>query len=230
MTGQQLPFDFAFRPADSAGDFIVSPANEAATAWIDKWPNWSGAGLLLLGPLGSGKTHLARVWQQRANAIYIDNQDALNKALEADTAPLILDKLDTWAHNAERDLFHAYNRAKESNQSLLLCATSAPAYWNLTLPDLLSRLGALPLAWLDEPDDMLLLSLFAKALSARGVTLSPGVIDYIFPRLSRDAASIPALAAALDKFALEAGKGITLPLARVFFAQNSSENPGDSGA
>ena len=49
-------------------DFLVSPSNADAVAWIDRWPDWPGPALVIVGPPGSGKTHLGQVWRQQAGA------------------------------------------------------------------------------------------------------------------------------------------------------------------
>ena len=214
----QLPLDLAWRRSASAGDFIVAAPNVEAVAWVDSWPDWPAAGLLLSGGGASGKTHLAQVWQQRAGARYVTSAYDLPDV----NGHAVLDDVDNWAKREPAALFHALNRAKESKFSLLLCATKLPEAWQVTLPDLLSRVKALPVAKLGEPDDALLAALLTRALSQRGVTIKPEVLDYIFPRLPRRAAEIGKLAAKLDAYAMQSGKGgLTLPVARTFFKQDT---------
>lgn len=226
MTAQQLPFDFAYRAASSAGDFIISEPNGEAVAWIDRYPAWPGAGLLLIGQSGNGKTHLARVWQQKSGAVYVNNAKALADVL-ADEAPqnVIIDDAQNYARAAQEGLFHLFNRALLNKTHLLICATDIPQTWGLTLPDLASRLETLPVARLGDPDDMLLAALFVKHMTQRGITIKPEVMEYIFLRLPRSAAAVADVAAALDRYALEAGKGISLALARQFFNAHGETAP-----
>ena len=94
----------------------------------------------------------------------------------------VLDNCDTWVRDAQEGLFHLLNRAKEQNFPSLLCARTPVDGWALTLPDLLSRLKALPVAQLHQPDDELLAGLFARALSERGLQIKPEVLDFCLPR------------------------------------------------
>ena len=220
---QQLPLGLTWRPAAAgAEDFIVAPSNVEAVALVDRWPDWPAStvapALLLMGPPASGKTHLAHAWAARANAMYVDRFTDL-AAVQGAT---VLDDCQRWASAAQPELFHLLNRAKEAGFSVLLCAAAPPEAWGLTLPDLLSRLKSLPVAHLQTSDDALLGALFAQALEARGLQIRPDALDYALPRLLRNAADLPALAAALDAFALAGGKGLTLAVVRNFFKARSS--------
>ncbi len=209
---EQIPLDLAWRQSADAGDFIVAAPNVEAVAWIDKWPDWPAVGLLLLGNKAVGKTHLANVWKVRAEAQYVTTAEALNQI----NGNAVLDNIDQWAKREQAALFHILNCAKENKFSLLLCATLPTDGWEVTLPDLLSRLKVLPIAKLGEPDDALLAALFTRALNSRGMVIKPDVLDYLFPRLPRDAAAIANFAQRLDAYALQSRKGLTLAIARAF--------------
>jgi hypothetical protein len=72
MAPQQLPLDLAYRPALGMADFVIAPGNRDAVAWIDRWPDWPSHALAIHGPKGSGKSHLAHVWQARSGAVFLD--------------------------------------------------------------------------------------------------------------------------------------------------------------
>ena len=212
---EQIPLDLAWRQSADAGDFIVATPNLEAVAWIDKWPDWPAPALLLLGHKAAGKTHLANVWKTHANARYVTSAAGLDQV----NGNAVLDNVDQWAKQEPAALFHTLNRAKENQFSLLLCTTLPIDRWQVTLPDLLSRLKALPVTKLGEPDDALLVALFTRALNLRGMVIKPDVLDYLFPRLPRDAAAVTDFAQRLDAYALQSGKGLTLPIARTFMQQ-----------
>ena len=65
---RQLALDLAAEPRFGAEDFLVSPSNEAAYALIERWPDWPSPSLILIGPPGAGKSHLAAIWAERARA------------------------------------------------------------------------------------------------------------------------------------------------------------------
>lgn len=214
MAAQQLPLALSYRAGRDAGDFIISEANAEAVAWIDRWPDWPTPGLILTGGAASGKTHLAEIWREKSGGILITAADQLDEFV----GHAVLDNSDRWAGKAEVALFHAINRAKEAGTSLLFCARTPPGEWGVTLPDLSSRLKALPLVTLNEPDDMLLAGLFNRALADCGLLLKPEVADYLFPRLPRTANEIVDFAKALDSFVLTQGKGATLATVKAFLA------------
>jgi chromosomal replication initiation ATPase DnaA len=214
MLGDQLPFDFPGRSSFTRADFMVSPANEAAMAWIERWPDWPGTALAISGPPGAGKSHLAEIWRQRAEARTIA-PDALKRAdlsslLNGSRAVLIDD-----ADGApERPLLHLYNGLAERAGRLLIVARSPPSRWNIRLADLRSRLAASPHVAIAPPDDALLGAVLVKLFADRQLAVSREVVDYLVSRLERSFAAANDAVAAIDRAALAQRRRINLPLVR----------------
>ena len=143
MAEQQIPLPLAHRPALEQEDFLVAPSNAEAVAWLDRWPDWPAPALILLGPSGSGKSHLAQVFAARSGAPVVTGELGLRfdpPALLTDANALVIDDADAGVD--EVDLFHLYNLAKETGCSLLITCVSPPALW-VRLPDLRSRFAGL---------------------------------------------------------------------------------------
>lgn len=209
MTARQLPLDLGFRPALGRADFIVAPCNAAAVAWIDRWPDWPAPGLVLAGPPGTGKSHLASVWRARSAAADFAAAVSLPKALVVEGAD---------RHAADRPaaeaLFHAYNAVVQRGGHVLLTAPAPAARWTIALADLASRLRALPTAEIGRPDDALLGALYAKLFADRRLKVPDEVTAFLVARLERSAEAAAAAVARLDRAALAERRAITLPFAR----------------
>jgi len=211
----QLPLDLGVRPAYGLDDFIVAASNRAAIAWIDGWPNWPAAALAVVGPAGSGKTHLCQVWRQRTGARIIA-PDALYTLLPpelvGDAPAIVLDDLEP--PFPERPLLHLLNHVSEHGRFALIAAREPPARWPVALPDLRSRLAALPAVAIGAPDDALLKAVIGKLFRDRQLPVGGEVVDYLVARMERSLSAAQRLVAALDRAALAGRKRITLPLAR----------------
>jgi chromosomal replication initiation ATPase DnaA len=207
---RQLVFDLPHRPALEREDFLVSRSNAEAVAFIDSWPSWPSYALALVGPPGSGKTHLAEVWRRTSNAARLA-AEALSEAsvpsLLSSGALVVEDAPGTQLN--ERALFHLLNLAREQHASLLLTSTETPAAWNPRLPDLASRLKALPVAALGLPDDDLLRGVLVKLFSDRQIAVDEAVISYLLARIPRALAAARALVAEIDRRALEEKAEVT---------------------
>lgn len=213
----QLPLGFTPASSMSEADFVPTEGNQEALAWLQSWPEWPAQGLILYGPKGSGKTHLAHIWAQRSHAVFIE-QPVLNQG-----ARLVLEGAEQLAGSAEAEemLFHLLNQLKSQNGSILLTAETAPITWNIALPDLRSRLLALPTAHIDPPDDAALGAVIAKLFADRQIRVPADVVDYLVRRIERSYTSAFAAVAACDAAALATGKAVTLPLAREVLARCS---------
>lgn len=212
---RQLAFDLPHRPASGADDFLVAAPNAEAVAWLDRWPGWSMPGLALHGPEGCGKTHLLRVWQARSGARLIRPVDlaALDlPALAARPEPVALDACE--GALPERALLHLYNLLAGAGRYLLFAGREPPARWPVALPDLRSRLGALPAVAIAPPDDALLAGILVKLFADRQLRVETAVIDYLLPRMERSFAAAERLVGRLDGSALALGSGVTVGLAR----------------
>ena len=217
----QLALDLSVRPAQGREDFLVAPINEAAVAWIDRWPDWPSPALALVGPPGCGKTHLVHVWRARSHAALLA-ADAL-----AGWAP---GDFPGWAppaciiEHAERvedeaALFHLYNFIAEGGGTMLLTAETAPARWSTRLADLASRLRAAPVAEIAAPDDAVIEAVLVKLFVDRQLRVAPEVVSFLVARMERSFAAARATVGALDEAAMQAGRAITVPLARDVLAR-----------
>lgn len=207
---RQIPLTLPVDPAMGEEDFLVTPSNADAAAMI-KEPGT----LLLLGPKGSGKSHLARIWKTRNSADVIDFS-ALAPAALGNKKALVWEDADQtdWNSASEARAFHLLNSAKENKITLLITASAAPAQWSLSLPDLRSRLLALPVAQLNAPDDALMAGLLLKHLNDRQLRVTEDVMDYLLARLPREGSKIAEAVKLLDEASLAHARAITVPLAR----------------
>lgn len=214
---QQLTFDLPLRPAMGRDDFFVSQANAGAVAQIDAWQSWPTAKLILCGPTGAGKTHLAHVWAEQSGAQIVAGggvADLLEPLSEA-PAVVVEDADDSCGDGrAEEALFHLHNALAHRGAPLLLTARTPPSRWGTKLPDLASRMAQAGLATLDPPDDALLLAVMMKRSFDRKLPLKPNILSYAAPRLERSFAAAEAFVARVDALALSEKRAPTLAHAK----------------
>jgi chromosomal replication initiation ATPase DnaA len=205
-------------------DFIVSPSNGDALRALDAWPNWHGGCLTLVGPAGSGKSHLAQSWAACFRAAVLKTGDAPSPVDLGRIAgqPVLVEDAD----QAENDelLFHLINMAGAPGGGLLLTARSRPSAWSAALPDLRSRLNALPVAELPPPDDSVLEATLNKFFRERNIKPADDLIPYLLRRIERSISRAREIVALLDETADAEQRPISRSLARRIL-----ENDGDSG-
>jgi len=209
VTVEQFILDLPHRSASGAEDFLVSDCNLGAVRLIDSWPEWQDNAQLLIGPPASGKTHLARVWQAMSGAETLApvtlNMGALNAVKEG--AALVVEDVDRAGYD-ENALFHLLNLAREKRLYVLLSARDAPARFDCRLPDLRSRLNALPAIRIGAPDEALLKMVMLKHFADRQLAIDPKVLDYLGLHVERSLAAAALAVAAIDRAALASGRKI----------------------
>ena len=172
------------RPSPATRDeFVVGASNAQAVAALDAWPNWPGGCLVLVGPEGVGKTHLARAWADAARAAVLSREAP---DLGAAAGPALLEDVDQGA--PDEALFHLINLAARDGGGLLMTARSRPTAWAADLPDLRSRLNALFVAEIGPPDDIVLEGVLRRFFRERSIRPPPEVYPYLLNRMPR---SIP---------------------------------------
>ena len=224
--GEQLTFDLPVRPALGREDFFVSPANALAVTTLDQPELWPNGKLLLIGPEGAGKTHLAMVFAARTGAQVIGAGN-LAAADLPEAAALVIENADTAAGDpdAETALFHLHNHMTGRGGLLLLTAARAPRDWGLTLPDLQSRMEATATATLLPPDDALLGAVLVKLFADRQLQVAPGFIRWLVRRIDRSFATARAVVAALDAAALATKRPINSTLAATLLDSDGKVAP-----
>lgn len=213
---EQLGLDLPVRTARGRDDFLVAPCNAMAVAMIENWRNWSSGKLVLTGPAGAGKTHLAHVWANSADATLVaaaDLTDADVPTLAA-RAVAVEDVPDIAADaQAQTALFHLHNLTLANGHPLLLTGTGNVAHWGLTLPDLQSRMRGTLEAAIDAPDDALLSALLVKLLADRQLMPPADVVPFLILRIDRSFSAARDVVAALDAHSLARKRPITRALA-----------------
>jgi chromosomal replication initiation ATPase DnaA len=248
VAGSQLILELGHRPALGREDFLVAPGNQVAVDWIDRWPDWPQPGLALCGDPGSGKTHLTHVWRSRSGAIALEPRALFNAhppELLGDAAACVLDHAEgLWDPAAlqagaggalrpgegERHLLHVFNMIVERGGHILFAGRSAPARWPIALPDLRSRLAALPAVALGPPDEQLIEAVLVKLFADRQLAVEPAVVRYLLRRMERSFAAARGLVAAIDRESLRAGRQVTVPFVSELMARSGFASDGGGPA
>jgi len=207
---KQIPLELPQREAQGRDDFLVTPSNEAAVRLIDEWPNWPTHGAILIGPAGAGKSHLTRVWQAASMAEIVPasvvSKDAVPELL-ARKAVCIEDVCP--GNFDETGLFHLLNLARQDGGHVLLTSEIEPSHWQVQLPDLRSRLAALPTVRILPPDDNLLRGVLVKLFTDRQIAVDEPLISYMMLRMPRSLAAARDLVALIDREALVSKAEVT---------------------
>jgi chromosomal replication initiation ATPase DnaA len=187
MTQIALPLDI--RSGAESPRIVIGAGNSAAIAALSDAANWPFHTALLIGEPRSGKSLLARWFASRGHGDALDDAHLLPEA----------------------DVFHAWNRAQEMRRPLLLTAGLG---WQVSLPDLASRIGGSLQITLAAPDEGLMADLIAAHAEQRRLAVGEGAAAYLVPRLERSYAAIEAVVAAIDRISLERQAPVTMSVWR----------------
>lgn len=209
----QLPLELPLAPRFGRADFLSAPSNAAALAMVERWPDWPDRILTLIGPPGSGKSHLLAIFARRARALVADPADlpSLSALVEAAPAAIALDDLERLRD--ETALFHLLNFAVEHRVFVLMSARRPLTVADVRLPDLLSRLRRAPMVEIGAPDDDLMRAVLEKLFRDRQLLVGAPALAYAALRLERSLDAARAFVAALDREALARRRPVTRALA-----------------
>ena len=217
----QLAFALPHAESLTRDNFLEGPANAAGLALVGSWPEWPNRIMLLVGPEGSGKSHLAAIWAEQAGA-----RSTTAHALTAAEVPgalatgsLVVEDLRS-SDVDERALFHLMNLAREDEASVLVTAREPPSAFQFELRDLRSRLRAVPTVSLLPPDDQLFRALIVKFCADRQLAADETVVSYLATRIERSYAAARQTVELLDSEALRLGRPVTRALAAELLRQN----------
>ncbi len=210
---KQTAFIFKYRPAYERSDFIVGKSNYEAVKWIDTWPNWRENGIIVIGPQGSGKSHLVSVWRKKSfgQEVILKYKNNFNEEIfkQKNIAIENLQEIKDYDY-----LLHIINYISEKGGKILITSTKKPAHLKINLADLSSRLLAYPHAEMKPPSDDVLEGLLIKLFLDRGLKVSKTVVKYILSRIERTYDNAKLLVFNIDKRALEENRAITIPLVK----------------
>ncbi|MDB5581089.1 MAG: regulatory inactivation of DnaA Hda protein [Bradyrhizobium sp.] len=199
-------------------DFLGGPSNAAALDLIERWPDWPNRIMALVGPEGSGKSHIASIWAETTGARILSAKllPETNLPSAFVTGALVVEDLDP-ADLDERALFHLINMAKEQHADVLLTARTPVASFPVAIKDLASRLRALPSVQLAPPDDDLLRSLIVKLAADRQLNVDEALVNYLANRIERSFTGARVAVARLDEEAMRQHRPVTRALAAELF-------------
>jgi chromosomal replication initiation ATPase DnaA len=209
---EQLPLEFRHEAASGRDDLVISDPVSAAASIIDRWPDWPSPVVIITGPEGSGKSHLAEVWVRNSGATRVQAVPGSDAVTLAGEGPVLVEDADRDGFD-ETELFHLINAVRSAGTNLLITARSWPMAWGVTLPDLASRLKAATTVEIGPPDDLLLSQILLKLFADRQLLLDDKIIAYIVPRMERSLAAAQAIVERLDRLALARGSRISRALA-----------------
>jgi hypothetical protein len=189
-----LPLDWPQSAQDRR--FIVSTANRDAFEQFRQWALWPVKAAILTGPRRSGRTLLARRFVDRVGGRLFDGAE----------------------RHDEEALFHAWNRAQETGRPMVMI-TDDRSPWEISLPDLRTRIAVTPVARIHQPDDALFGALIELLFADRGLVIPPDALSFITNRVHRDYWTAERVVETIDRFAIAERSRLSLPTVRRALAE-----------
>ncbi len=208
----QLALELGHEPSHAADDFIVGEGNRLAYAHVLSFPRWAAPLTLIEGPASAGKSHLARIWAELAEAAYATPETAEDLSRGAGAAPLVVEDADRAGYD-EAALFHLLNQSMRDHRPVLLTAREPVANWPFSTDDLKSRARLAAHFTVALSSDIQLSQMFVKLFGDRQVAVDPKIIAYLVARMERSPDEAVALAGLMDRMALERGTAISRTIA-----------------
>jgi len=211
-SGGQLLLDFPRIDPGQRPLIETGPYRDTMAA-LRRWKNWPERQLALTGAASAGKTRLLRWWAAETGAAMVSGA-ALIEADMDDIARLSVSALavdDADAPGDGRGLLAALNLCRDSGAPVLLAGQGEPSGWVPLPPDLNSRLRAMPVARIDDPDDETLAMRLREECARRHLILPDESVVYLSQRMERSWAAIGLVA---DQIERTKGRAETKPSAR----------------
>ncbi|WP_238113090.1 DnaA ATPase domain-containing protein [Yoonia sp. I 8.24] len=212
MMAEQLTFNWPTGVALGPNDFFVSAANAQAFAMLTAPQSWPDRKMVIVGPKGSGKSHLARIFQIQSAAQTV-NAATMPVDFQPSADCVIVEDMEALPDASQEAMFHLHNHLRNTGGTLLMTAQDAPTRWQIPLPDLASRMQATTITQIDNPDDALLSALIMKLFADRQIMPGPPLVQYLTTRIERSFAAAADIVARLDAAALAEGRKINKALA-----------------
>jgi chromosomal replication initiation ATPase DnaA len=199
-------------------DFLRGPSNAEALNLVERWPDWPDRVVALVGPQGSGKSHLAAIWAEATGARVLSAKLLSRSDLPAAfaTGALVLEDLQFEGLD-EPALFHLLNFAREQAAYLLITSRSPLTTFPVVIRDLASRMRAVPSVALTAPDDALLRALIVKLAADRQIAVDDSLVSYVANRIERSFAAAYHAVQRLDEEAMRQHRPVTRALAAELF-------------
>ena len=208
----QLAFEWPTGVALGPADFFVSEANAQAAGMVADPESWPDGKLVLVGPQGCGKTHLARIFAGHQDAVLVQ-ASALKEDFQTDAFDVVIEDMENLSPDAEEAVFHLHNYLRGNDGHLLMTARTPPSRWPIALPDLRSRMEATTVVRITDPDDALLSALVMKLFADRQITPKQDLVEYLIKRIDRSFAAASRIVTKLDEVAMAEGRKINRALA-----------------
>ena len=212
---QTLPLKLL--PSYGRHDFIIGESNIEAVKWVDNFSKSKVNGLVIIGPVASGKSHLISTLKNKYKILEAEeiNEEKIN----------ILELKDLIIENIEKIenhyfFLHVINVVKEKNFKVLLTSRLPIKELNISLEDLKSRLLAYSHSKILLPTDDVLRGIIIKISKDKGLLLSDVVINYILNHIERSYSTINRFISELDQLSLIRKKKITIPFIKKFIESN----------
>jgi chromosomal replication initiation ATPase DnaA len=224
---EQLPLAFSHDAATGRDDLLISERLAAAVSIVDAWPQWPSPVVILAGPVGSGKSHLAKIWQEHSGATVIHPKSGCQcEPRSPPSGPVLFEDVDRLGFD-DTELFHVINSVRENGNSLLMTSRLWPMSWPVQLADLRSRLKAATVVEIGEPDEELLSQVIVKLFADRQLGIDDKLLLYIVNRMERSLNAAQTIVERLDRLALSRGTKITRSLAAEVLNELGNSDPID---
>ena len=216
----QLVFKFPFKTRYFEQDFFVSSNNFSAYKLIESWPNWPGKWVNIIGPTGSGKTHLSKILEKKIDRIKIIDANEINNESVIEINNLRCVIIDNFKNNIYEKVFYSFlNQSKQLDNYVVINSIEPLKGSNFNLEDLKSRINSFVLIGIELPTDDLLKVIISKTFSDKQINLSPKISEYIIKNVERSYEKMFKLLKDIDELSLTSGKQISINLVKKIIKQ-----------